>query len=445
MPKQTIGQDKQPQPQRILEAVTLGVLAVDTDGVITFFNRAAEQITGVSRKKALGRPCAQVLKSTLCDEYCPVRRAMESGEDQPGLEAVFIRQEGRSVVPVRICASPLRDARGRISGAVETIQSLHMGSGLEDEDRGARSWDDYIGDSPEVARIFDTLKVVAPSTVTVLVEGPTGTGKDLLAQIIHHNSPRAEEPFVKVNCAALPENLLESELFGYTKGAFTGAERDKPGRFQLADGGTIFLDEISELPLSLQAKLLRVLEDQEFFPLGARQTTKVDVRILAACNRPLDRQVEAGLFRQDLYYRLNVIKINVPSLRERRGDIPLLIRRFIQRKNVENGTYICRFTPEALNILLNYDYPGNVRELENILEHACLLCRGDVIKARHLPHDLTLAAESQGEANGRHAEKEQLIQVLMRHNWNQTRAAEELGINRTTLWRRMKRLGVSRT
>jgi PAS domain S-box-containing protein len=435
----------QPQTERILEAVSLGVLAVDRDGVITFFNRAAEQITGVSRQAALGHPCAQVLKSTLCDEYCPVRRAMESGDGQPGQEAVFIRQEGRSVVPVRICASPLKDRRGRINGAVETIQSLHMGSGLERDDREARSWDDYIGDSPQVARIFDTLKVVAPSRVTVLVEGPTGTGKDLLAQIIHHNSPRAEKPFVKVNCAALPENLLESELFGYTKGAFTGAERDKPGRFQLADGGTIFLDEISELPLTLQAKLLRVLEDQEFFPLGARQTTKVDVRILAACNKPLDRQMADGLFREDLYYRLNVIKIKVPALRERQGDISLLIRRFIQRKNVENGTYICRFAPEALNLLLNHDYPGNVRELENILEHACLLCRGDVIKAHHLPHDLTLAAESAGEPSGPQAEKEHLLQVLMRHNWNQTRAARELGVNRTTLWRRMKRLGVSRT
>jgi PAS domain S-box-containing protein len=434
-----------PPAQGILEAVSLGVLTVDPSGVITYFNRAAEQITGVSRDQALGRACAEVLKSTLCDEYCPVRRAMDSGEDQLGLEAVFIRQEGRSVVPVRLCASPLHDAAGQVCGAVETFQGLHLGSHSEEDRKDMRTWEDFIGDSPQVARIFDTLKVVAPSKVTLLLEGSTGTGKDLLAQIIHSNSPRADKPLIKVNCAALPENLLESEMFGYSRGAFTGADRDKPGRFQLADGGTIFLDEISELPLSLQAKLLRVLEDQEFFPLGARQTTRVDVRILAACNKPLDRQVERGLFREDLYYRLNVIKINVPGLRERREDIPLLIRRLIQRKNVENGTYICRFSPEALDILLNYDYPGNVRELQNILEHACLLCRGDVIRAHHLPHDLLGGALASAKPMVEQQEKDKLVELLARHDWNQTAAARELGVDRTTLWRRLKRLGVSRT
>ncbi|MEW5912191.1 MAG: sigma 54-interacting transcriptional regulator [Thermodesulfobacteriota bacterium] len=433
-----------PPLQGILDAVSLGVLTVDQAGVITYFNRAAEQITGVGRDQALGRTCAEVLKSTLCDEYCPVRRAMESGEDQLGLEAVFIRQEGRSVVPVRLCASPLHDENGQVCGAVETFQNLHLGSQSEDDREDQRTWEDFIGDSPQIARIFDTLKVVAPNKVTVLLEGPTGTGKDLLAQIIHSNSPRADKPLIKVNCAALPENLLESEMFGYTRGAFTGAERDKPGRFQLADGGTIFLDEISELPLSLQAKLLRVLEDQEFFPLGARQTTRVDVRILAASNKPLDRQVERGLFREDLYYRLNVIKINVPGLRERREDIPLLIRRFIQRKNVENGTYICRFSPEVLDILLNYDYPGNVRELQNILEHACLLCRGDVIRSHHLPHDLLSGATAAAKPLGDQQEKDELIDLLTRHDWNQTAAARDLGVDRTTLWRRLKRLGISR-
>jgi len=428
-----------------MEAISLGVLAMDRHGRVVYFNRAAEQITGVSREQALGRLCGEVLQSTLCDEYCPVLRAMETGEEQAGMEAVFIRQQGRSVVPVRICASPLYDDDGQVCGGVETLQSLSLGSQLDKQDSEARRWEDFIGDSPQVKRIFDTLKVAAPSKVTVLIEGSTGTGKDLLAQIIHYNSPRAQKPLIKVNCAALPENLLESELFGYSRGAFTGAERDKPGRFQLADGGSIFLDEISELPLALQAKLLRVLEDQEFFPLGARQTTKVNVRILAASNKPLDRQVELGLFREDLYYRLNVIKVTVPVLKERREDIPLLIRRFIQRKNIENNTYICRFSPETLNILLNYNYPGNVRELENILEHACLLCRGDVIKAHHLPRDLDTEAATTLESSERRKEKDNLVQVLTQNNWNQTQTAAELGINRTTLWRRMKRLGLSRT
>ena len=193
-------------------------------------------------------------------------------------------------------------------------------------------------------------------------------------------------------------------MFGYLRGAFTGAERDKPGRFQLADGGTIFLDEISEVPLSLQAKLLRVIEDREFYPLGARKTVKVDVRIITACNRSLYEQVQAGLFREDLYYRLNVIRVHVPPLRERRQDIPLLIRRFIQKKNVEKGTFICRFDEPALDRLLNYDYPGNVREMENILEHACLLCQGDVIRDHHLPWSLQQkTASSRGEPVPRRA------------------------------------------
>ena len=204
------------------------------------------------------------------------------------------------------------------------------------------------------------------------------------------------------------------------------------------------MDEISELPLPLQAKLLRVLEDQEFFPLGAHATSKVDVRILAASNKPLEDQVSLGLFREDLYYRLNVIKISVPSLKERSEDIPLLIRRFIQKKNVANGTYICRFSPETLNILLNYDYPGNVREMENILEHACLLCRGDVIQLNHLPANLQALCNTQLPPTSRRRAKDELVRVLDRHAWNQTKAAQELGINRTTLWRRMKRLGVSR-
>ncbi|BEQ13216.1 sigma-54 interaction domain-containing protein [Desulfoferula mesophila] len=427
----------------ILESISLGVLAMDRHGRVTYFNRAAEQITGVSREQALGRLCGEVLQSTLCDEYCPVLRAMENGEEQEGLEAVFIRQRGRSVVPVRVCAAPLFNEDGDVVGGVETLQSLHLGGQLAHQEQEGRRWEDFIGESPGVRRIFDTLKVAAPSKVTVLFEGNTGTGKDLLAQLVHYNSPRASKPLIKVNCAALPENLLESELFGYAKGAFTGAERDKPGRFQLADGGSLFLDEISELPLALQAKLLRVLEEQEFFPLGARAVTKVDVRILAASNKPLHRQVEKGLFREDLYYRLNVIKVTVPPLRERREDVPLFIRKFIQRKNVENGTYICRFSPEALNVLLNHDYPGNVRELENILEHACLLCRGDVIKLHHLPKDLDREAACLAPEET-HREKDELFQLLERHNWNQTQAAAELGINRTTLWRRMKRLDIAK-
>ena len=325
----------------ILDALVYGVIAVDKSGRVTYINRAATEISGVPLQEALGKPCREVFKSSLCESDCPLKRVLQTGEKQFDRQAVFIRHQGRSVAPVKVSVTPLKDSAGRVIGGVETIRSYHLARILSEERR--YRWEDFIGESPHVQRVFDVLKVVAPKPVTILVEGPTGTGKDLLAHIIHQQSPRANKPFIKVNCAALPENLLESELFGYVRGAFTGADRDKPGRFHLADGGSIFLDEISELPLALQAKLLRVIEDREFFPLGARKTEKVDVRIVAACNKPLARQVEAGHFREDLFYRLNVIRVHVPPLKERRQDIPLLIRRYIQKRNVEQGTFICRF------------------------------------------------------------------------------------------------------
>ncbi len=429
----------------ILDAVAFGVIALDRQGRITFFNKAAAQISGISPHEAVGQPCREVFKSSLCEGDCPLKRALQSGESQHNREAVFIRHRGRSVVPVKVSLVPLKDAKGQVVGGVETIQSYQLARLLAEERR--YRWEDFLGESPQVQRIFEVLKVVAPKPVTILLEGPTGTGKDLLAHIIHQQSPRAAKPFIKVNCAALPENLLESEMFGYLRGAFTGADRDKPGRFQLADGGTIFLDEVSELPLSLQPKLLRVIEDREFFPLGARRTVKVDVRIIAACNKPLHQQVKAGHFREDLYYRLNVIRVHIPPLRERRQDIPLLIRRFIQKKNVEKGTFICRFDPAALERLLNYDYPGNVRELENILEHACLLCQGDVIKAHHLPWGfMEGGAHSEGKAvpapGSQEAERERILEALHRTGWQRSQAARHLGIDRSTLWRRMKRLGI---
>ncbi len=429
----------------ILDALVYGVIAVDKSGKITYINHAATEISGVTVEAALGKPCREVFKSSLCESDCPLKRVLQTGESQHDRQAVFIRHQGRSVAPVKVSVTPLKDAAGRVIGGVETIRSYHLARILSEERR--YRWEDFIGESPQVQRLFDVLKVVAPKPVTILVEGPTGTGKDLIAHIIHQQSPRATKPFIKVNCAALPENLLESELFGYVRGAFTGADRDKPGRFHLADGGTIFLDEVSELPLALQAKLLRVIEDREFFPLGARKTEKVDVRIITACNKPLAQQVEAGQFREDLYYRLNVIRVHVPPLKERRQDVPLLIRRYIQKRNVEQGTFICRFDPAALEQLLNYDYPGNVRELENILEHACLLCQGDIIRDDHLPwslreENLPLGGARAGATDSSETQRQRILAALNQSGWNRGQAAHNLGIDRSTLWRHMKRLSI---
>jgi len=439
-----------PPAEALLQAMTVGVVAMDRDLNITAINRLAAKIVSLPAEQIIGRPCHEVFKSSLCEADCPVKRALSTGQEQHGLDAVIIRQEGRSVYPVSVSAAPLFDQNGHVIGGVETLQGLQLSEVLERTNENTCGWADFVGASAKIARIFDTLKVAAPSDITILIEGSTGTGKGLLAQIIHQQSPRRKRPFVKVNCAALPENLLESELFGYLRGAFTGAERDKPGRFQLAEGGTIFLDEISEMPLSLQAKLLRVIEDKEFYPLGARNTYKANVRIIAACNRPLDQQVAAGHFREDLFYRLNVIRIHIPPLAERREDIPLLIRRFIQRKNIERGTYICRFSPSALDLLLNYDYPGNVRELENLLEHACLLCQGDIIQEDHLPWSIRdqAAGHTRPPEGGEPidpataARRQRLMEALIANDFNRTKTAAMLGIDRTTLWRRMKRYGI---
>jgi transcriptional regulator with PAS, ATPase and Fis domain len=294
------------------------------------------------------------------------------------------------------------------------------------------------------------VSVVAKTDATVLIEGATGTGKDLLAKVIHSASTRNGRPFVKVNCAALPDNLLESEMFGYAKGAFTGADRDKPGRFKEADGGTIFLDEIGDLPLSLQAKLLRVLEDKEFYPLGSRHTMKVDVRILSATNRGLEKLVAARQFREDLFYRLNVMRIELPPLKERRGDLPLLIRHIMRRLCASRTDRPPDISEGAMRILLNYDFPGNVRELENILEHALILCRHGMIHPENLPDyvlkdkcgypNVSMRAEAAQEIQ--ETQRKKIAELLKKYGGHRGKTATALGVDRTTLWRKMKHFGL---
>jgi transcriptional regulator with PAS, ATPase and Fis domain len=346
----------------------------------------------------------------------------------------------------------LRNEQGRIVGGLATIQDLSLLYQLNRAITNRYTFADMIGKSPSMQKIFEILPVVSDSEATVLIEGPTGTGKDLLAKVIHNASKRAKKPMVKVNCAALPDNLLESEMFGYVKGAFTGADRDKPGRFQEADKGTIFLDEIGDLPLSLQAKLLRVLEDREFYPLGSRKTTKVDVRIITATNQDLERLVEEKRFREDLFYRLNVIRLELPPLKERKGDIPLLIEHILKRLSAVKETQINKISEDAMEVLLNYDYPGNIRELENVLEHALTICQEKIIERRHLPLSLQRGITTKGppqepvadlDALSQYSEKYRILEMLKRHNWHRGKTAQELNMDRTTLWRKMKKYHLS--
>ena len=297
-------------------------------------------------------------------------------------------------------------------------------------------------------KIFEMVNVVAATDATILIEGETGTGKDLLAKVIHSASQRTDKPFVKVNCAAIPDNLLESEMFGYVKGAFTGAERDKTGRFQEADGGTIFLDEIGDLPLALQAKLLRVLEDKEFYRLGSRHTVKVNVRIISASNRNLENLVKDRLFREDLYYRLNLFRIALPGLRDRKVDLPILIGHILRRLSVARDSRLPEVSERVMEILLNYHYPGNVRELENILEHAAIICQETTIQVRHLPeyvqaHRTTRKPHAKRSLKpveiSEDAERDKIISLLKQHNGHRSETAKALGMDRTTLWRKIKK------
>ena len=434
----------------ILDNLDIGVLTVDRGGHIAFFNNTAETITGFSRGDVLGKTCRTVLGDPSSPGMLLFNETIADGQARSSSESELRTRAGQ-IIPVRANFMALKNEDGRIVGGLATLTDLSLKYQFNSEIKGRYTFYDMVGKDPAIQKIFEIIPVVAASDATILIEGPTGTGKDVLAKVIHNASSRAKNPLVKVNCAALPDNLLESEMFGYVKGAFTGADNDKPGRFQDADRGTIFLDEIGDLPLSLQAKLLRVLEDKEFYPLGSRQTAKVDVRIISATNQHLGQLVQQRRFREDLFYRLNVMRLELPPLRERRGDIPLLISHILKRLRVTRDSKAENFSNEAMDVLLNHDFPGNVRELENIIEHALIVCQGETIERHHLPLALQkgiaplMPAEDTGltgEAVGS-SEKDQILEMLQQYSWNKGKTAAALNINRTTLWRKLKKYNIS--
>jgi transcriptional regulator with PAS, ATPase and Fis domain len=353
-----------------------------------------------------------------------------------------LRADGKQI-PISISTAVLRDETERITGGVETFRDLSVLEALQKEIKRAYTFEDIVSKNHRILKIFDILPNIAASESTVLIQGASGSGKELFARAIHNMSLRKDGPFVAVNCGALPDTLLESELFGYVKGAFTDAKKDKPGRFALAKGGTIFLDEVESLPPAMQVKLLRVLQEREFEPLGATAPVKADVRVIAATKDNLSALVEKGAFRDDLYFRLNVVKLQLPALVERRDDIPLLIDHFIDKFNRKMGRYILRVSDEVLGVLLQYDFPGNVRELENMIEHAFVMCREEEIQLQHLPPEfsqLKLAAHEPVSTPLplQDAERQTILEALEKHNWNKVETAKALGLHRTTLWRKMK-------
>lgn len=434
--------------ESVLHCVADGVFTVDSDWRITSFNRAAERITGVPAERAIGKQCFDVFHASICEQGCAIRETMETGRQVIDRPARILNQRGKAI-PISISTAVLTDEDGEMLGAVETFRDLSDIEQLRKEIQSRYTYEDIVGKSEAFQKIFAILPDIAASESTVLIEGPSGSGKELIARAIHNLSRRSKGPHVVVNCGTLPANLFESELFGYKKGAFTDAKQDKPGRIAVADGGTVFFDEVSELPPETQVKLLRLLQEREYEPLGEVETRQADVRIVAATNRNLAEMVSLGQFRDDLYFRLAVVRLTVPPLRERSEDIPFLVEHFMRRFRAKTGKGIHGFAPSAMEILMRHDFPGNARELENIIEYGFVLCHDRFIEVRHLPQHLQPRESPPDAARGgrqipalQRSEANTIRMALSRNEGRRSLAAKELGISRTTLWRKMKRHGI---
>jgi len=439
------------QTQMILDSITDGVFAVDPDWKITFFNCAAEQITGVKKADAIGQYCREVFKAGICEQRCSLRQTIES--NQPIMsQFIYIVDSKGDRIPVSISTAVLRDHSGKVIGGIETFRDLRMVEQLRKELTDQHSFLGIISNNREMHRLFKMLELISKDETTILLEGESGTGKELFARAIHSLSHRKTGPMITVNCGALPDTLLESELFGYKAGAFTDAKRDKPGRLALAQNGSLFLDEIGDISPLLQVKLLRVLQDKVYEPLGSIKSEKANVRIVVSTNKNLVELVQKGLFREDLYYRINIVKLILPPLRKRKEDIPLLVEYFAQKFSLLRGKEIYGMSPEAMSILMYYDYPGNIRELENIIEYATLVCTGHMVRIEHLPesvhrkpaHRIIPSSEQvmPSASSLVDVEKDFIYVNLRRNNWSRKSTAAQMGIHPTTLWRRIRRLNL---
>jgi len=441
----------------IVDTLQDGLMVLDPEGNILAMNPAAEQLTGYSADELVGCNC-RTLNCTGCELY-----GRGSGEQWCSLfvkgevkaKKCLISNKNQRAVHVVKNASVLRDSEGDMIGAVETfsdiseivrqqqeIQSLRKSCRLEEGRHG------LIGDSSLMRRLFELIENVAQTNAPVLIHGQSGTGKELVSRAIHEESPRKDKPFIKVNCAALNQNLLESELFGHEKGAYTGADRTRIGRFEAAHEGTIFLDEIGDIPLATQVKLLRVLEERVIERFGDHRPIPVDVRIISATHKDLEALIGQGLFREDLFFRINVFPLNCPSLSERLEDIPLIVQKFIEQHADKGAKEIYGLTPDAMETLFAYTWPGNVRELRNAIEYAFVLCSGNWIGKEHLPPKINVISKKPAihriqNAASREEERTKLIHTLRRVGGNQSEAARILGVSRVTIWKRIKKYNIN--
>jgi DNA-binding NtrC family response regulator len=439
----------------VFESLGRAILCVDADFCVVHASPGLDAIAGVGAAELLnGRSLEASFGAELFGPHGTLRRALVGGERREGWGAsIRVGDERRmlslSAAPVTAVDSPLCDPR------VAYLVVVRSGQDAGDAGVLPAMFSGLVAASPAMLDVFRLVQHLAESDATVLITGESGTGKELVARALHENSLRRSARFVAVNCGAIPADLLESELFGHVRGAFTGAVRDREGRFELANGGALFLDEVGDLPLPLQVKLLRVLQERTFERVGENRTRRTDARIIAATNRDLKREVAEGRFREDLLYRLRVVPIVLPPLRERRGDIEPLAHHLLARVTSRHGRSL-RLSADALRVLLDYPWPGNARELENALEYAVAVCRGQTIHPADLPvevRDATHAtpddsvhanATRPGDANADEAGRDVIEQALTRHHWNREKVASELGMSRTTLWRKMREYGLKR-
>lgn len=451
--------------QQFIDEIPVGVLILDKDRRVIMINQALQALSGFSQEAASGVLCAFILRSRKCMISCPLLN--DKRQKLPISEESDLINRERQLVPIRVTFAALKDGKDNVVGYVEIVEDLRPLKKSHAEIGQDYSFSKLIGKSEQMQKLNRVLPVIAQSDSSVLITGETGTGKDLVAEAIHQSSDRSKGQFIKVNCGALPETLLESELFGHVKGAFTGAVENKPGRFRLAHNGTLFLTEIGDLPFTLQVKLLTFLDDKVVHPLGSTKGFQADVRVIGGTHRNLNQMVRDGKFREDLLFRLNVVRLHLPPLRERGDDILLLVDSFRHTFNSRFNKHVNGFSKHVIQLLKNYSYPGNVRELRNIIEYAINICPSDQVETEHLPSYLTESDHfeeyfKKTGADGSEAkyflpdhqainaadhtwaalERKMILDALMKSGGRKNNAAEILGWGRSTLWRKMKQYGI---
>jgi PAS domain S-box-containing protein len=428
----------------ILNSISEGVMTLDKDWRIVSWNRAAEKITGFFKEEVIGMECAKLFRSPVCIESCPVDRSLSCGHPFQDVK-VAIRNKRNEVIHLLVNAAPLYDLNGAIIGGLETFRDVSQSYWMQEELQNHYGYQTIVGRSEPMRKVYESLDLLMNTDTTVLIQGESGTGKELIARALHFCGPRKDKSFVAINCSALPEGVLETELFGHVKGAFTGAIRSHVGKFELANGGTLFLDEIGEISQAIQVKLLRVLEEREIQRVGDNRSVKIDIRVITATNKDLYKKVLNGSFRDDLYYRLSVFPLHMPPLRERVEDLPLLVSHFIRKFNKHMGKSIMGIVDQVLEVFERYPWPGNVRELANSVEYAFVHAKNNLIYPEDLPTRLmdkssVASKKPKPTAASLHSvERELIVKALEDCDWRKNIAASRLGISRATLWRKIEK------